>query len=628
MNYRTISQQVAAYASARKAEMDALDYNVYEQVIYILDDIIQRFGFPTTDQVDNQGQDRANLLVLDVDHSVSAYIALAVMTLRICGIPARPVFGFAIGDDIGGDPSYKSLSLSNLFGWVEALLPLNQAGSPDYRWGQFQIVPYPSGSDLIYCENTLYSAYNVSITMHGEPLAYDPLPTYSLSGDDVYLTDFNVQYTLRATVTSGGSLVTGANVNFETITVEDLQNYQSDPTQLLAIARDIGSAVTNIGGIAEYYTSFDETNYTMFDLNNPNPTTYVTIAYVSLSSINGTSFVVLPEGYLSGVVMNATQRLETIPESPPDQATYYIAQKGLYYQISSTLYEDEAFTTPLVGKNVSYYVMNTAQFAELELGTLDLQDLWIGSALTNAAGNSVVYSNYGGTDYFAALLEDTTYYVVALYGQNYTSTVMLVFDDVRSTIDINDTYLDVVIDGSYMFEDFDFSLFFQTDGPPEPIPNQYVEVWVAPESIYTSYAGTDPTILKNNYLLPANTSAPYNVQIVSSGFTDVNGYFNTSFKIDAYIYGSGDFVAIAFYMGRFNASETITIETPPGALFIKEINQETVGATTAVVPQLDLQFHLKDRDVYYSSSSISHSIQVLLKKPIMNTKGNLLEVFR
>ena len=75
--------------------------------------------------------------------------------------------------------------------------------------------------------------------------------------------------------------------------------------------------------------------------------------------------------------MNATQRLETIPESPPDQATYYIAQKGLYYQISSTLYEDEAFTTPLVGKNVSYYVMNTAQFAELQLGTLDLQDLWI-----------------------------------------------------------------------------------------------------------------------------------------------------------------------------------------------------------------------------------------------------------
>jgi len=627
LNYRTISPNVASYASDRKAEMLLNDYNIYEQVIYILDDIIQRYGFPTTAQTDNNGQDRANLLILGSDNSVSAYIALAVMALRICGIPARPVFGFAIGDDIGGDPSYKSLSLSNLFGWVEALLPLNQGGSPDYRWGQFQIVPYPSGSDLIYCENTLYSAYNVSVSMLGAPLAYDALPTYSVSGDDVYLTDFNVQYTLRAIITTDGTPISGANVNFETISVEDMQNYQSNPTQLLDVARNIGSATTNIGGIAEYYTSFDETNYTMFDINNPNPTTYVTLAYVSLSSINGTSFVVLPEGYLSGVTMNATQRLETVPESPPNQANYYIAQKGLFYQITSTLYEDEAFTTPLVGKNVSYYVMNTLQFVELELGTLVLQDLWIGSDLTDGSGNSIVYSNYGGTDYFATLLEDTTYYVVALYGQNYTSTVMLVFDEVRSTIDINDTYLDVVIDGSYMFVDFDFSLFFQTGGTPEAIPNQYVEVWMAPESVYSAYVGTDPEVLKASHLLPANTSAPYNVQIVSTGFTDVNGYFNTSFKVDAYIYGAGDFVAITFYMGRFNASETITIETPPGALALTEENQESIGITTIEEPQISSQFLLVERELDYYFHSMFLYIQTLLRTQILEGLNFRLEVF-
>ncbi|MCG3215545.1 MAG: transglutaminase domain-containing protein, partial [Candidatus Heimdallarchaeota archaeon] len=122
-NYRTVSPSVATYATTRKNEGFVANSNtVYEQIIFVLDDIIQRFGLPLEAQSDNEGADRAERLILGYDRSVSAYIALAVMALRICGIPARPVFGFAIGDDIGGDPTSKSLTLANLFGWVEALL--------------------------------------------------------------------------------------------------------------------------------------------------------------------------------------------------------------------------------------------------------------------------------------------------------------------------------------------------------------------------------------------------------------------------------------------------------------------------------------------------------------------------
>ena len=86
-----------------------------------------------TPKSDNQGQDRAERLLAGEDKSATAYLALAVMMLRLQGIPARPVFGFAIGE---GTSTERTLKLGNLYGWIEALLPINEGGEIHYRWGQ------------------------------------------------------------------------------------------------------------------------------------------------------------------------------------------------------------------------------------------------------------------------------------------------------------------------------------------------------------------------------------------------------------------------------------------------------------------------------------------------------------
>ena len=570
-NYATISPLVNAYARTLFSEGQANGNDVYEQVTYILDRIIGDHGLPTADQTDNNGRDRAELLREGTDHSVSAYIALAIMVLRLNGIPARPVFGFAIGDPILGNPDHRSLTLDNLFAWVEALLPLNFGGGTEYHWGQFQIVPYPDNGDLIYCENTLYTAYNISIEMLS-------VPTQDVGlGQDVYVIDNYVDIDLRAHVSSSGTDVEGATVTFETITSADLQTYQSDPGQLLSIARDLGTAVTNAFGLAILTRSFDHVNYTQFNPSDPQGTSYVLFAYVSLASMNGTGFIVLPEGYLTSVAMNAT--IQALPDPPYPEGDYYIAQKGRVYQISTILYEDAGHTTPLVNRLVSYYILTDSELQDLLLGLIGPQDLTqLGQDFTDVNGNSTIYSYNTTTDtnHFAGLTDNTTYFIVASYGQNYTYAVMLYVDALGSTIDIDASDL-----ANF---DLDFYLYsYPFGGSEDPLENEPIEVWIAAEAKYNAYSGTDPDDLKTHLTSATYNSTPPYCQIkVSSALTDGNGFYNTTFPVTLGEFGVGIFIVIVFYLDTWNISETFTISSGPAFSINNIQNQEIMNPLNVI----------------------------------------------
>ncbi|MCK4973152.1 MAG: transglutaminase family protein, partial [Candidatus Heimdallarchaeota archaeon] len=248
-NYDTTSPGVITFAEGIRDDPITAGFTFYERAAYIIDKILLEHGTPTADLTDNGGRDRAQLLIEGSDSSISAFLALTIMTLRLNEIPARPVFGFAIGSPNGGDPNNRTLTFSNLYGWVEALLPIDEGGiDPELRWGQLQIGPYPSGVDLVYCENTLYTSYDVDVSMYEFP-TYNSLPTQVVGSDEVYVLD-NLQYVVRADVLSEGSPVEGAVVNFKAVTSSEYQTYQTNPAQLLAIADNLGEEATNIIGRA------------------------------------------------------------------------------------------------------------------------------------------------------------------------------------------------------------------------------------------------------------------------------------------------------------------------------------------------------------------------------------------
>ncbi|MHA1417462.1 MAG: hypothetical protein ACTSVO_02450 [Candidatus Heimdallarchaeaceae archaeon] len=563
-NYDSTSGGVIAYAENIDIFATNNSYNYYERAAYIIDRILLDRGTPTADQTDNEGRDRAQLLIEESDYSLSAFLALTLMTMRLNGIPARPVFGFAIGNPAGGDPNNRTLAFSNLYGWVEALLPIDEGGiDPVYRWGQFQMGPYPYGGDFIYCENTLHTSYDIDVSMYEYP-TYNNLPTQTVGSDEVYVID-NLQYVVRADVSSEGSPVDGAQVNFKAVSSADFQTYQTDPAQLLSIADDLGIDVSNVIGRAEVYPTFNSTAYPLFDPSDPDSTTYLIFAFVSFTSMNGTGFIILPEGYLSTVSMNATQQLLPSPEDPATFYNYYIAQKGFTYAISTTLYEDVGHTTVLSGRYVSYYILTADELQQLQLGLIGPNDVTkIGDALTTAGGVSTVLSNNGTTDYFA-LPEDTTYFLVANYGQNYTYNVMLLIDFLQSDIILNDTVLDVALDGYILFEDFDFFLYLQPlFGSPEALDGESIEVCFIQESDYEAYTGVkDVATYKSELASSLNSSIPYN-KIVLNSVTDASGFVNETILVDARNHGAGSFVFIVFYLDRWNASESVYISTPPG----------------------------------------------------------------
>ncbi|MHA1396662.1 MAG: transglutaminase-like domain-containing protein [Candidatus Heimdallarchaeaceae archaeon] len=568
-NYETSSPLVIS--TARQWERDGANNgnSIYEQIVYIIDQILS-YGFPTAADSDNQGQDRAQRFLDPAiqDRSFSAFIALAVMALRLNGIPARPVFGFAIGDPISGDSNHRNLALSNFYAWVEALIPVDFGSGTEYKWGQFQIGPYLKGSDLIYCENTLYSSYNVSVEMLS-------VPTQNYNGEDVYVTDYGVDYSIRATVTREGSPVDGVRVNFKTISVADLQTYQSNPGQLLSVATNIGSATSNSFGYALIHKTLSSANYSEFNPANPDATTYVILGFVSLSSYGGASFIVLPTGFLSSVSINTTKQTLPNPQNPLETFDYYIVQKGRNYQMSTILYEDSAHTTALSGRNVTYYILTQDELSQLLLGTLNPTDLTvIGFDITDSNGNSTIYSVNPVThvDAFASLTLDTTYFIVANYGQNYTYTVMLIIDAVKSTIDFDASDL----------ANFDLDVFLYTEPPSgsvTPLKNEPIEVWIAPYDVnYDTYSYTDAAGLQTYILSTYNSTAPlYPVRVMSpsGSTTDANGFYNDTFVVDKSVFGVGVFVVLIFYMDKWNQSSTFTISSSPAA-FLNEENVQSV----------------------------------------------------
>ena len=339
----------------------------------------------------------------------------------------------------------------------------------------------------------------------------------------------------------------------------------------MAIADDLGSASTfGIFGRAEVYPTFNNTAYPTFNPSDPESTTFIVIAFVSFSSFNGTGFIVLPEGYLSTVSMNATQQLLPSPENPAESYNYYIVQKGFTYSISTTLYQDVAHTTTLSGRYVSYYILTADELQQLQLGVIGPEDVTkIGDDDTNLAGVSTVYSNNGTTDYFA-LPEDITYFIVANYGQNYTYTVMLLIDFMRSDITLNDTLLDVDLDGYILYENFDFYLYLQPLlGSPEALDGESIEVWFIQESDYEVHTGAkDVVTYKSELAGTLNSTIPYN-KIVLNDVTDASGFVNATILVDARNHGAGSFVFLVFYLDRWNASESVFISTPPGRFAVE-----------------------------------------------------------
>ncbi len=567
-NYDTTSDGVITFADQIDTVATANSYTYYERAAYIIDRILLDYGTPTADQTDNGGRDRAQLLTERSDFSISAFLALAIMTMRLNGIPARPVFGFAIGSPNGGDPNNRTLAFANLYGWVEALLPIDEGDAdPVHRWGQFQIGPYPSGVDLVYCENTLYTSYDVDVSMYEYP-TYNSLPTQTVGSEEVYILD-NLQYVVRADVDSEGSPAVGAMVNFKTVTAADYQTYQTNPSQLLAIADDLGQQATNGIGRAEVYPTFNSTAYPLYNPSDPDSTTYIVFAFISFTSLNATGFIILPEGYLTTVSMNATSQYLPSPEDPGTFYDYYIVQRGFTYSISTTLYAEPGLITPLTGRYVSYYVLTADELQQLQLGIIGPEDVTkIGDGLTNGGGTSTVYSNDGMTDYFA-LPEDTTYFLVANYGQNYTFSVMLLIDYLRSETTLNDTILDVGVDGFFLWEDFDFYLYMQPPlGAPTAIDGEAIEVWFIQESDYEAYTGVkDVATYKSELAGILNSTIPYN-KIVLNSITDANGFVNETISVDARNHGAGSFVFLVFYLDRWNSSESVFISTPPGSFAV------------------------------------------------------------
>ncbi len=593
-NYETLSPNVHRNSLDWAIDGENSGFTVYEQITYILDQILIAGGLPTSADSDNQGQDRAERFWTVDDRSFTAFLAAAVMALRWNNIPARPVFGFAIGEEIGGDPNHRSLTLEHLYGWVEAIIPV---GAGVYRWGQFQIGPYPDGSDLIYCENTLYSAYNISVEF------LSVIPQDPGTGEEVYVIDNYVDYTLRAEVTSDGAPVEGATVQFETISVADYQATQSNPALLLSTTRELGSDATDAFGFATINYNFDHVNYTELNFADQEATSYVLLAYISLASLGGAGFVVMPEGYLSAVYMNTTKQVLPNPQNITESYDYYIVQKGRNYQISTILYEDAAHTTVLADRVVSYYVLTQDDLTELLFGILDPQvliDNKIGEAFTDVLGNSTLSTN----DTFDSLLTDTTYFVAASYGANYTFSVMLIVQAEKSTIDFNSTDLD----------NFELDIYLYTEplgGTPTKLANEPLEVWIVPESDYSSYVGIDPDDLKS-HLLSFNSTAPYCQIITPPGATtNTNGFYNDTFSVSASNYGTGIFVVVVFYLSAWNASNAFIIGSGP--VFLVDFDEAKAGLS--IYDDSILEYY------YLSTSNFSNIFALNANFSSLKTKG-------
>ncbi len=560
-NYEIISPNVASFAQTQANLGLTNGHDYYQQITYILENIIGTFGPPLTADSDNGGQDRAELVVQGSDRSLSGYLALAIMTLRLNNIPCRPVFGFAIGNEIGGDPNDRMLELDNFYAWIEALIPIDLGGGKIvYKWGQFQMGPYYDGVDLIYCENTLYSSYDIDLYILNEPPLYFPVSSQLAGGELVYVTDYATNYTFRAVVSDVNGPVDGATVTFKTLTLEDYYAYQANPILLLTSARDVGTAAT-VGGVAELYTELDPIAYPMY-VPNDNSTVFALLGYVTFLSMNATGFIVAPDGYLTNVYIDTNKQLMVNPYPPPiGIADFYILQRGVNYTISTNLYGEITHTTPLPNRLVTYYILDDPQLQLIIADPLNLLSITpYGEALafTNSTGGSAVATLSTGFNFFENCSVSTTYYVVARYGQNYTITILIYEDSKKSTIDISDDFFNKDTEGDTFTTDVDFYLYLEpSGGTPEPITNEGIDIWFVAQDVYNAATKTSRSALESDL-----TASPFAV-LEESALTDGGGIYNTTLVVDVSTFYAGIYYVVIFYLDTWNISAEIVIADVP-----------------------------------------------------------------
>ncbi|MHA1199149.1 MAG: hypothetical protein ACTSQF_07350 [Candidatus Heimdallarchaeaceae archaeon] len=575
-NYETISPNVASYAQDLTDLGLTNGHDYYQQITYILENIITEFGLPESAESDNGGQDRAELVVQGSDKSLSGYLALAIMTLRLNNIPCRPVFGFAIGNEIGGDPNDRMLELGNFYAWIEALIPIDLGGGNIvYKWGQFQMGPYFDGVDRIYCENTLYSSYDLDLYILNKPPLYFPVSSTMAGSELVYVTDYATPYTFRAVVSSESVPVDGVTVTFKTLTLEDYFTYQHNPILLLLHTRDVGTNVT-IAGVAEWVTELNPIHYPMY-VPGDNSTIFALLAYASLLSANATGFIVAPDGYLSNIFIDANKQIMLNPYPPPvGFGQFYIMQRGVNYTISTNLYDEIAHVTPLPNRLVTYYILDDPQMQAIIADPMNLMSItpWgQANAFTNSTGGSAVATQSAGFNFFENCSVSTTYYIVARYGQNYTVTILVYEDSKKSTIDISDDFHNKDVEGNTFTTDLDFYLYLEpTGGTPEPITNEVIDVWFVPQDVYDAATKTSRSALES--ALTASSFAT----LLDSDLTDGSGIYNNSFVIDVSGSYAGIYYVLVFYLDTWNISAEIIIADAPASLaFLNDLNESLIG---------------------------------------------------
>ncbi|MHA1302838.1 MAG: transglutaminase domain-containing protein [Candidatus Heimdallarchaeaceae archaeon] len=565
--YDTISTAVTTFADEEIGSSIDTTTEVYDVITTVIQNVLMKGDveniFGGGGAVDTGGEDPANVLARNQPAPASAYISLTVMALRRLGIPARPVMGFAVGS---GDSSYRELKVANMYYWIEALLPLDydDDGSADeYRWGQFQVGPYPvDSSTFIYCENSLNAQYELNLQLF-ENTPGD-VRTMESGGATAYLVDYGINYTIAVNVTRSGSPASGVPITLKSYKASEVQGGYD--TSLLSSGTEIVSSpiVTNESGVATYSYVFTQDNYSILDFSNQAETSYFMVALNGLTNFDAKGIAIFPTGYLTDVVLNASVQNIPNPQNPAEIMHYYLIQQGWKYEMYSLLYRDgPPGNDPLANRTVTYYLLTPEQLQEIQGGAAidPSQFTEIGQAKTDSIGNSSVLSVNATTsvDYFASLTVNTTYAVVALYGLNYSYAPIVIIDGLIASVKVNDTVLDTAVDGYTMWEEINVTLQMQPpNGVAEPLKNEDVWLWIVYDTDWQAYDGS-VTGTEYNTTLTGTTRSKY----IGHYITNSNGQLIKDYLIDATELGAGKFKIVAIYSERWEGSEDIFITIGP-----------------------------------------------------------------
>jgi len=564
--YDTISTAVTNFADNEIGSTIDSSTSVYDVVSSVIQNVLNKGNleniFGATD-VDTGGEDPANVLARNENAPSSAYISLTVMALRRLGIPARPVMGFAVGS---GTESYREIKLANLYYWVEVLMPLDTDDdglTDEYRWGQFQIGPYPvDESTFVFCENSLNTQYDLDLQIF-EKTPGD-VRTMSSGEGEIYLVDHGVTYTIQVTATRSENPSENVPITLKSFSASELQGGFS--TSILSGGIEISQqpVLTDASGVATLSYEFTSQNYSAFDFADQTGTTYFIVALNGLNSYSAKGVAIFPSGYLTDVVLNASKQTIPNPQNLAETKTYYLIQQGWKYEMFTYLYKDgPPGTDPLENRTVSYYLLTPEELQDVLNGaTIDpAQFTLIGSATTDPNGNSSVFSVNDTThsDYFASLQVNTTYAIFALYGLNYSYAPIVIIDGLMASVRVNDTVLDTGTDGPTMWEEINVTLSMQPpNGYVEPLADEDVWLWIVYESDWQEYDGSIDGTTYNSTLNSSTRS-----YFIGHRKTDSNGQIIENYLIDVNQLGAGKFKIVAIYSERWEGSEDIFIITGP-----------------------------------------------------------------